>query len=112
MNTHDDCDRDLRDLFDGEHRQLPPDPFLKVTVARVAKARARVTVLKRSLQAAAIVLVALGSPWLISVSALLSARLGSMFAVTAYWLSTPAGTAVALLLALVALVALRRRSIL
>ena len=112
MDTHDDCNRDLRDLFDGEHRQLPPDPFLKSTAARVARARARATVLRRSLQAAAILAVAVGSPWLISSSALLSARLGALFTLTAEWLSTRAGTASALLLALVAILALRRRSIL
>ncbi|HEX5048496.1 MAG TPA: hypothetical protein VFX89_15385 [Gammaproteobacteria bacterium] len=104
MDTHDDCHRDLRDVFDGEHRQLPPDPFLSATTARLAKARARATLARRCLLAAALAAVTLGSPWLISGSVLLSARLGTLFGAVAGWLSTPAGTVAALLLLLAALV--------
>jgi hypothetical protein len=110
MDTHDDCDRDLRDLFDGEHRQLPPDPFLKATSARLAKARGRATFARRCLLAAGLAAVVLGSPWLISASVLLSARLGTLFGAASGWLSTRAGTAAALL-CLLAVLVWRRRSL-
>ena len=111
MNSNDDCDRDLRNLFDGEHRQLPPEPFLKATAVRVAKARARATLVRRAWQAAVLAAVVIGSPWLISGSVLLSARLGTLFAVAAEWLSTRTGTAAAVI-CLLALLVWRRRSIL
>ncbi|HZF31578.1 MAG TPA: hypothetical protein VE907_20850 [Gammaproteobacteria bacterium] len=111
MDSNDDCDRDLRDLFDGEHRQLPPEPFLKATGARVAKARARATLVRRAWQAAALAAVAVGSPWLISGSVQLSARLGTLFALATEWLSTRTGTGAAVICLLVLLV-WRRRSIL
>lgn len=108
MDAHDDCDHDLRALFEREHRQLPPEPFLNATSARLAKARARAKIARRSLQAAALAAVVLGSPWLISGSVLLSARLGTLFGAAAGWLSTRAGTAAALLCVLAVLVWRRR----
>lgn len=111
METHDDCDRDLRALFDREHSQLPPEPFVNATWARLAKARARARMARRSVQAAALAALALGSPWLIEGSVLLSARLGTLFGVAAGWLSTRAGT-VAAVLCLLAVLVWRRRSLL
>ena len=110
MDSNDDCDPDLRDLFDREHRQLPPDPFLKGTAERLAKARTRAVIARRSLQGAALAAVVLGSPWLVSGSVLLSARLGTLFGTAAGWLSTRAGTAAAVL-CLLAVLVWRRRSL-
>jgi hypothetical protein len=111
MNTTDDCDQDLRELFEREHRQLAPQPFLQIAQARLAKARARAKLVTRAWQAAALIAVAIGSPWLISGSVLLSARLGAWFAAAEEWFSTPAGTAVAAV-CLLAVLVWRRRSIL
>jgi hypothetical protein len=83
----------LRELFEREHRQLSPQPFLEIVEARIAKARARAKLASRIWQAAALAAVAIGSPWLISGSVLLSARLGTWFAVAEAWFSTPGGTA-------------------
>lgn len=111
MSTTDDCDHDLRELFERQHRQLPPEPFLKVNSARLATARAHATIVRRALQAAALAAVVIGSPWLIAWSVLLSARLGAWFATAAEWLSTPTGTAAGVL-CLVAVLVWRRRSLL
>ena len=110
MDMHDDGNHDLRDLFDREHRQLPPEPFLKTTAARIASARARATLIKRVIQAAGLALVILGSPWLISGSVVLSAQLDAAFAAVAAWLSTRTGTAAALLCVLAVVVWRRRRA--
>lgn len=110
MNMTDDCNLDLRELFEREHRQLPPQPFLEITEARLAKARARAKLATRAWQAGALAAVAIGSPWLISGSVLLSARLGVWFAAAEEWFSTPAGTAVAAV-CLLAVLVWRRRSI-
>ena len=111
MSTTDDCNHDLRDLFEREHRQLPPEPFLEATAVRLEKRRVLVAVVKRSLQVAALAAVVLASPWLISGSGVLSAWLAQLFAAASGWLSTRTGTA-AVLFCVVALLVWRRRSIL
>lgn len=111
MNSPEHCDHDLRELFEREHQQLPPQPFLKIAEARLAKARARAKLVTRAWQALALAAVAIGSPWLISGSVLLSAQLGAWFVAAEEWFSTPAGTAVAAV-CLLAVLAWRRRSIL
>jgi hypothetical protein len=111
MNTTDDSDHDLRELFEREHRQLPPEPFVKATSTRLAATRVRAKIVTRALQAAALAAVVIGSPWLIAGSVLLSARLGALFATAAEWLSTRTGTAAAVL-CVAAVLVWRRRSLL
>ena len=110
MKETDDCDRDLQALFERAHRQLPPEPFVQNSVARLARERTRSKVLTRVLQAAVLAALVLGSHWLIAGSMLLSARIGALFALAAGWLSTPGGTAAALI-SLLALLVWRRRSL-
>ena len=109
MDTHDDCDRDLRDLFDDEHRQLPPDPFLKTAATRLGRSRARATLWKRALQAAGLAALIFGSPWLIAGSAVLSAELRDLFIKVSALLSTRVGAGVALLCVFALLIVWRRR---
>ena len=111
MNSKDECDHDLRALFDSEHRQLPATPFVEIVAARVAKALAREKLATLVLQAVALVAAAVASPWLISGSVLLSARLGELFAMSSAWLSTRAGSAAAVI-CLLAVAVWRRRSLL
>ena len=103
-----DLDPALAARFRGEHAHLPAEPFVGATLRRVAVERARSATLRRVLQAVALVAVLAASPWLIEASTLLSAALDKGFAQVSGWLATPAGMAIAGVVA-AAIFALRYR---
>jgi len=74
----------LRDLFDGGTGSSP-EPFLKATGAPSRRRGARATLVRPRVAGGALAAVAVGSPWLISGSVQLSARLGTFVCLGTEW---------------------------
>jgi hypothetical protein len=113
MKDNDDRDdRDLRALFAREPAHFPEQPFVNELARRVAAEGRRRAIATRVVGAAVVggtiaALVAT-APWLISGSALISARLDTLFAVTASALGSPFGYGVGIAVVVAAAVFRRR----
>ena len=77
MSEPDDFDALLKQRFDREHQQVPPDAFIATTMRRIGSERRQIAGLRTALQAAALVLAVIASPWLITGAARLNAALES-----------------------------------
>lgn len=88
-------DTALAERFRSEHTQLAPEPFVSVTLRRMEAERARIRTRRYIGQAALLVVVIWVSPWLVKASALLSARLESLFAKASWLFDTPIGMGIA-----------------
>jgi hypothetical protein len=112
LNKDDHDDRDLRALFAAEPAHLPEQPFVNELARRVADERRRRAIVTRVVSASAVgvsiaTLIAT-APWLISGSALLSAKVDGLFSATASALESPYGYAVGITLVVAAAVFRRR----
>lgn len=97
-----DSDDDMLEArFRREHTQIDSEPFVRLTLARIARERTQVVLIRRTLRALALIAVIVASPWLIAASVQLSALLDETFDLASAWLATPAGTAAATLAALI-----------
>jgi hypothetical protein len=105
-----DFDPTIAARFRSEHTQLPPEPFVRTTLRRVAAERVRARIVKYALQAAVLVAVACASPWLIKTSTLLSNELDGLFAKASTLLGTPIGMIAAALGATISAALLRART--
>ncbi len=101
MSDQDSFDARLASLFEQEHRQVPPDPFVATTMQKVRDGRRRAEVLRIGMRVAALVAAAVASPWLIDGVSRLNAALETSFTWT---LGLPASWVVGALVALVVLV--------
>jgi hypothetical protein len=104
-------DRDLRALFAREPAHFPDQPFVNELARRVADERRRRAIVTRVVSASAIgvsiaTLIAT-APWLISGSALLSAKIYALLPSAASALDSPYGYAAGLVL--LAAIAVRGR---
>ena len=100
---------DLRALFAREQTHVAEQPFVNDIARRVAAARRRRTFVTRAAQAAAIGALIAASPWLVSGSTLLSAKLDALFSYTASALDSPYGYGAGLVCMLAAALVFRRR---
>jgi hypothetical protein len=107
----DDFETELAARFRQEHRHVPDDPFVGATARRIRAARQHRSYMKHALQVAGVVVLVLGSHWLIEASVVASRKLDAWFAVGFDWLVTPLGT-IAVLAGIICVVvtALRWRS--
>jgi hypothetical protein len=105
----DDRGEDLRALFEREPPHFAEQPFVNDIARRVAAARRRRTFVTRAAQTVAVGILIAASPWLVSGSALLSAKLDALFSYAASALDTPFGYGAGLLCILAAAIAFRRR---
>jgi hypothetical protein len=105
----DDRGEDLRALFAREQVHIAEQPFVNDIVRRVAAARRRRTFATRATQAVVVGALIAASPWLVSASALLSAKLDELFSSAAIALDSPYGYGAGLLCLVVAAVVFRRR---
>jgi len=102
-------DHDLRALFEREQIRVTEQPFVNDFARLVGTARRRRTVVTRAAQAMAIGALIAVSPWLVTGSALLSAKLEQLFANTASALDSPYGYGAGLLCFVAAAFVSRRR---
>ena len=102
-------DHDLRALFEREQIRVTEQPFVNDFAQLVGAARRRRTVVTRAAQAMAIGALIAVSPWLVTGSALLSAKLEQLFANTASALDSPYGYGAGLLCFVAAAFVSRRR---
>ena len=101
---------DLRALFERERgRVVAEQPFITDLAQRIAAERSRGTFVTRATQAVAIGALIAASPWLVSGSALLSAKLDLLFSSTASALDSPFGYGAGLLCLVAAALVFRRR---
>jgi hypothetical protein len=105
-------DRDLHALFAREPAHFPEQPFVNELARRVADERRRRAIVTRVVSAVAVggsiaALIAT-APWLISGSALISARLDTLFAATATAIQSPFGYVVGIAVVVAAAVFRRR----
>jgi len=84
---------ELEALFREAHTHVAEQPFVDATLRVVAAERRRVAALRRALGVAAVALIVVLSPWLISGAQLLSQALDFGFARIGDWLATPWGLA-------------------
>jgi hypothetical protein len=107
-------DRDLRALFAREPAHFPDQPFVNELARRVAGERRRRAIIGRALSVSvigvAIATLILTAPWLISGSALLSAKLDWLFAAATSALDSPFGYGAGVIIFVAATLVLRRRS--
>lgn len=107
-------DRDLRALFASEPAHFPEQPFVNELGWRVAEQRRRRAIIGRTLSVsaigAAIATLIATAPWLISGSALLSAKLDQLFAAAIGALDSPFGYGAGVVFFVAATLVLRRRS--
>jgi hypothetical protein len=89
--------------FRREHTHVPAEPFVRVTLQRVAAERVRLRVVKYTQLGAALIILAWASPWLIEASVLLSNQLDGLFA-------TPLGMIAAALAVTISAALLRMRT--
>jgi hypothetical protein len=87
----DPFDERLEARFQREHAHIEPEPFVRLTLDRVAAARARGAIIRRVLQGLALIGAIVASPWLIAGSVYVSAALDECFDLVSRWLATPAG---------------------
>ena len=104
----DDRGDDLRALFAREQGHVAEQPFVNDIARRIAAARRRRTFVTRAAQAVAVGALIAASPWLVSGSALLSAKLDALFSYAASALDSPLGYGVGLLFVIAAIVFRRR----
>jgi hypothetical protein len=109
-DSHDD--RDIRALFAREPAHFPEQPFVNELARRVAAERRSRAIVTRVVGAVAVggsiaALIAT-APWLISGSALISARLDALFSATATALESPFGYVVGITVVVAAAVFRRR----
>ena len=102
-------DKDLQTLFRDSRPDFDAEPFVSATAKLIASQRARGTFARRLLQALGLVFIGLLSPLLIEGSLLLSSALDYLFDVTGRLLATPAGTIIAVLLAIPLILFNRKR---
>ena len=107
----DDDDRaeDLHALFERARPHVDERPFVGDVARRVAAARRRGTVARRAAEALVVGALIAASPWLVSGSALLSAKLALLFSAAASALDSPFGYGAGLLCFLAAALVFRRR---
>lgn len=107
----DDDDRgdDLRALFERDRPHIVEQPFVNDIARRVAVARRRRTFAARAAQVIAVSALIAASPWLVSGSALLSAKLDGLFSSAAGALDSPFGYGAGLLCLVAATLLFRRR---
>ncbi len=112
-DKHGHDDRDLRALFAREPAHFPEQPFMNELARRVAAERRWRAIVGRTLSVSvigvAIATLVATAPWLISGSALLSAKLDRLFAATGT-LGSPFGYGAGLVFFVAATLVLRRRS--
>jgi hypothetical protein len=104
-----DLDATLQERFSREHAQPPGEPFVSDTARRIAAARARGVLARRTAQGVALAALILASPWLIKAAALLSLHLNAWLATTTAWLLTPVGMVAGLVLGVGGVVLARAR---
>jgi hypothetical protein len=109
MDDDDRQDRELRALFEREQFRVTEKPFVNEVARRVAASRRRRTLVTRAAQAFAIGALIAASPWLVSGSALLSAKLDGLFSSAASALDSPFGYGAGLLCFVAATLVFRRR---
>ena len=90
-----DIDNELRRVFDRSAAELPDEPFLSDTRRWIAAAQLGRRVVRICAQVLVVALIALGSPWLIEASELLSRGLEVSFAWASEFLGTPVGIGLA-----------------
>jgi hypothetical protein len=105
MNDRHDDDSDLRldELFRREHMHLPAEPFCGAVLRAVAAERKRAALRARLTLVAAIGVLVLVAPLLVSASGWLAPRLDALLALASGWLASPFGLGTAALFALAAL---------
>ena len=109
MDDDERRDYDLRALFEREQIRITEQPFVNEVARRVAASRRRRAAVALAARAIALVALIAVSPWLVTGSALLSAKLEQVFASTASALDSPYGYGAGVLcFAVVALVSRRR----
>jgi hypothetical protein len=109
MDDGEQPDEELRALFEREQVHVSEQPFVHEVARRVAASRRRRTTMIFAAQAVAIGTLIAASPWLITGSTVLSAKLGSLFESTASALDSPYGFGAGLLCFAAAALVLRRR---
>lgn len=109
MDDGDRADRELRALFEREQLRVTEQPFVNEVARRVAAARRRRTFVMRAAQAVAIGALIAASPWLVTGSSLLSAKLDGLFSAAASALDSPLGYGAGLLCFVAATLVFRRR---
>jgi hypothetical protein len=111
ISMHDDDrhDHDLRALFERERVRVTEQPFVNDVARRVAASRRRRTMVTLAAQAVAIGALIAASPWLVSGSSWLSAKLDLLFSAAASALDSPFGYGAGLLCFVAATLVFRRR---
>lgn len=109
MEDDDRRDRELRALFRRDHFPVTEQPFVNDFARRIAASRRQRTFITRAAQAIAIGALIAASPWLVSGSALLSAKLDGLFSSAATALDSPLGYGAGLLCFVAAALVFRRR---
>ena len=109
-----DDDRDLRALFASEPAHFPEQPFVNELAGRMVVERRRRAIIGRTLSVSvvgvAIATLIATAPWLVSGSALLSAKLDGLFSAATSALDSPFGYVAGLVFFVAATLAFRRRS--
>jgi hypothetical protein len=108
MDEDERGDDGLHALFERQRAHVAEQPFVNDVARRVAFARRRHVFATRATQAAAVGALIAASPWLVSGSALLSAKLDALFSFASTVLASPFGYGAGLTL-VVTLFALRGR---
>ena len=106
MSDQDDFDARLAAHFEREHRHVPADAFVAATMRKVRVQRRRAQVVRTVLQVAALILAVAASPWLIAGVERLNAVLQSSLDWT---MALPGAWALGAALAVIAVLAMRRR---
>jgi hypothetical protein len=111
MSMEDDDRRDgeLHELFWRDQAHVTEQPFVNDIARSIAASRRRRTFMTRAGQAIAIGALIAVSPWLVSGSALLSAKLDALFSTAASMLDSPLGYGAGLLCLVAATLLFRRR---
>lgn len=94
QTSSEELDPRLEALFRREHAHLPAEPFSTATLRAIAAERQRISLLRRLVQAAAVIVVVVLSPRLIDASVWVSSRLDDAFAAASAWLASPVGLVV------------------
>ena len=111
QTSSDEFDPRLEALFRREHAHLPAEPFSTATLRAIAAERQRISLLKRLVQAAAMIALIVLSPRLIEASVWLSSRLDDVFAAASAWLASPVGVVVGVTLGALVGIATKRARI-
>jgi hypothetical protein len=109
MDDDERHDRDLRALFERDRHRVTEQPFVNEVARRVAASRRRRTFVARAAQAVAVGTLIAASPWLVTGSSWLSAKLDGLFSAAASALDSPLGYGAGVLCFVVATLVFRRR---